>query len=241
MHRWSTGRPRLDPPESARYHILWCDHRQMPPHLVVFGLTRGPSDPRFRGLRPRSPTPSYRPVRRPTRWANAGIGIDDAEAIEGGLATTRDETPDGARRADGVRRNKERWPGPRPSPPSAPARPRILPASRQGGPRPDLRAALDAPGVHPYDEITWELRSAEIKNESGKSVFEQHDIEVPPSGASWRPTSWSASTSAAISAPRARALASSSSSTASSTPSPPGPQTQHYFAPRRTWPPSRRS
>ena len=35
------------------------------------------------------------------------------------------------------------------------------------------------PGVHPYDEITWELRSAEIKNESGKSVFEQHDIEVP--------------------------------------------------------------
>ena len=35
------------------------------------------------------------------------------------------------------------------------------------------------PGVHPYDEITWELRSAEIKNESGKTVFEQHDIEVP--------------------------------------------------------------
>jgi hypothetical protein len=23
------------------------------------------------------------------------------------------------------------------------------------------------PGVHPSDEITWELRSAEIKNESG--------------------------------------------------------------------------
>ena len=35
------------------------------------------------------------------------------------------------------------------------------------------------PGVHPYDEITWELRSAEIKNESGKTVFEQTDIEVP--------------------------------------------------------------
>ncbi len=35
------------------------------------------------------------------------------------------------------------------------------------------------PGVHPYDEITWELRSAEIKNESGGTVFEQNDIEVP--------------------------------------------------------------
>src|SRR6188508_1737006 len=35
------------------------------------------------------------------------------------------------------------------------------------------------PDVHPYDEITWELRSAEIKNESGGTVFEQTDIEVP--------------------------------------------------------------
>src|SRR5512141_1727890 len=35
------------------------------------------------------------------------------------------------------------------------------------------------PGVHPYDEIAWELRTAEIKNESGKTVFVQDDIEVP--------------------------------------------------------------
>ena len=35
------------------------------------------------------------------------------------------------------------------------------------------------PGIHPYDEVTWELRSAEIKNESGGTVFEQKDIEVP--------------------------------------------------------------
>jgi ribonucleoside-diphosphate reductase alpha chain len=35
------------------------------------------------------------------------------------------------------------------------------------------------PGIHPYDEVTWELRSAEIKNESGEKVFEQKDIEVP--------------------------------------------------------------
>jgi ribonucleoside-diphosphate reductase alpha chain len=35
------------------------------------------------------------------------------------------------------------------------------------------------PGIHPYDEITWELRTASIGNESGKLVFEQKDVEVP--------------------------------------------------------------
>ena len=35
------------------------------------------------------------------------------------------------------------------------------------------------PGVHPYDEITWEYRTAGIANETGKSVFEQKDVEVP--------------------------------------------------------------
>jgi ribonucleoside-diphosphate reductase alpha chain len=38
------------------------------------------------------------------------------------------------------------------------------------------------PGVHPYDEIQWEIRTAAIGNESGKLVFEQKDVEVP---ASW--------------------------------------------------------
>ena len=35
------------------------------------------------------------------------------------------------------------------------------------------------PGVHPYDEIRWETRTAAIGNESGKLVFEQKDVEVP--------------------------------------------------------------
>ena len=35
------------------------------------------------------------------------------------------------------------------------------------------------PGVHPYDEVTWELRDAGIANEAGASVFEQKDVEVP--------------------------------------------------------------
>jgi ribonucleoside-diphosphate reductase alpha chain len=34
-------------------------------------------------------------------------------------------------------------------------------------------------GRHPYDEVTWESRSAVINDERGKPVFEQHDIEVP--------------------------------------------------------------
>ncbi|MDA8203135.1 MAG: hypothetical protein M0Z49_10295, partial [Chloroflexi bacterium] len=38
------------------------------------------------------------------------------------------------------------------------------------------------PGVHPYDEVAWEIRTAAIGNESGKLVFEQKDVEVP---ASW--------------------------------------------------------
>ncbi|MEO8230628.1 MAG: hypothetical protein ABI628_12835, partial [Chloroflexota bacterium] len=37
------------------------------------------------------------------------------------------------------------------------------------------------PGVHPYDEIRWETRTAAIGNESGKLVFEQKDVEVPES------------------------------------------------------------
>jgi len=35
------------------------------------------------------------------------------------------------------------------------------------------------PGIHPYDEIAWEIRTASIGNEKGVSVFEQKDVEVP--------------------------------------------------------------
>jgi ribonucleoside-diphosphate reductase alpha chain len=35
------------------------------------------------------------------------------------------------------------------------------------------------PGVHPYDEIAWEYRTAGISSETGKTVFEQTDVEVP--------------------------------------------------------------
>ncbi|MBP1704391.1 MAG: Ribonucleotide reductase of class (coenzyme B12-dependent) [Chloroflexi bacterium] len=35
------------------------------------------------------------------------------------------------------------------------------------------------PGVHPYDEVAWEVRTASIGSEAGKVVFEQKDVEVP--------------------------------------------------------------
>ncbi|OGO50881.1 MAG: ribonucleoside-diphosphate reductase, adenosylcobalamin-dependent [Chloroflexi bacterium RBG_16_68_14] len=41
------------------------------------------------------------------------------------------------------------------------------------------------PGVHPFDEVAWERRNATIADESGQTVFEQRDVEVP---ASWSQT-----------------------------------------------------
>lgn len=34
-------------------------------------------------------------------------------------------------------------------------------------------------GVHPFDDVEWELRSAGITDEKGKVIFEQKDVEVP--------------------------------------------------------------
>src|SRR5574342_752529 len=51
----------------------------------------------------------------------------------------------------------------------------------------DLERGLRVPrrytraGVHPYDEIEWELRDAVITNERGEVTFEQRNVEVPKS------------------------------------------------------------
>ena len=34
-------------------------------------------------------------------------------------------------------------------------------------------------GVHPFDEVEWETRTASIQNDKGKVIFEQRNIEVP--------------------------------------------------------------
>ena len=46
-------------------------------------------------------------------------------------------------------------------------------------PRLGLRRRFTTPGVHPYDEVAWERRTAGITGEGGQSVFAQDDVEVP--------------------------------------------------------------
>ena len=47
-------------------------------------------------------------------------------------------------------------------------------------PRPDDRAHLHHPGVHPYDEVTWERRDVVQTNwKTGETVFEQRGVEFP--------------------------------------------------------------
>src|SRR5437867_4476539 len=47
--------------------------------------------------------------------------------------------------------------------------------------RPGLsfRRYFTRPGKHPFEEVSWETRSAVINDERGQPVFEQHGIEVP--------------------------------------------------------------
>jgi len=42
-----------------------------------------------------------------------------------------------------------------------------------------MKRFFTKPGVHPFDEMEWELRTASIQNEKGQNVFEQRDVEVP--------------------------------------------------------------
>src|SRR4051812_48756157 len=44
-----------------------------------------------------------------------------------------------------------------------------------------VRRVFTKPGVHPFDEVQWELRDARIGNPE-KPAFEQRDVEFP---ASW--------------------------------------------------------
>jgi ribonucleoside-diphosphate reductase alpha chain len=38
---------------------------------------------------------------------------------------------------------------------------------------------FSSPGIHPFDEITWENRSAHITDDQGNTIFKQTDIETP--------------------------------------------------------------
>ena len=35
------------------------------------------------------------------------------------------------------------------------------------------------PGIHPFQEVEWEVRTATIQNDKGQTIFEQRNVEVP--------------------------------------------------------------
>ena len=63
-------------------------------------------------------------------------------------------------------------------PPSSPGRPTKTKFEDRGL---TFEHAFSKPGVHPYDEIEWEKRTAEITDDSGKAIFKQENVEVPKS------------------------------------------------------------
>jgi len=48
-----------------------------------------------------------------------------------------------------------------------------------------MRRLFTKPGIQPFDEVEWELRTASIQNEKGQVIFEQRNVEVP---ADWSQT-----------------------------------------------------
>src|ERR1041385_216022 len=59
---------------------------------------------------------------------------------------------------------------------SSPKRPDV-----QSGRGLTFRRHYTKPGIHPFDTIEWEFRTAAISNEKGEVIFEQKNIEVPKS------------------------------------------------------------
>jgi ribonucleoside-diphosphate reductase alpha chain len=42
-----------------------------------------------------------------------------------------------------------------------------------------IQPYFTVPGVHPFEKIAWEKRTARLLNSDGDLIFEQHDVEVP--------------------------------------------------------------
>jgi len=65
--------------------------------------------------------------------------------------------------------------------PSNPAAPkgRARRAARSKSSKLRFTRAFAREGVHPFDELRWEKRTAAIASDSGKVIFEQKDVEVP--------------------------------------------------------------
>src|SRR5499426_3432036 len=60
-------------------------------------------------------------------------------------------------------------------------KPEVAPKNEDQKRAPGLqfRRVFTKPGVSPYDEVEWELRTAQITDSKGSVIFEQKDVEVP--------------------------------------------------------------
>ena len=54
-----------------------------------------------------------------------------------------------------------------------------IPATSTAAPATRIQRYFTKPGVHPYDGVVWEQRSASITDEAGVAVFQQDDVEMP--------------------------------------------------------------
>jgi ribonucleoside-diphosphate reductase alpha chain len=57
--------------------------------------------------------------------------------------------------------------------------PASIPVQKKKSPGLSFRRLFTKPGVSPYSEIEWELRTASITDAQGNIIFEQKDVEVP--------------------------------------------------------------
>ena len=66
-------------------------------------------------------------------------------------------------------------------PAQSPADLALGPSDRVASPKERMRfpRRFSKPGVHPFDEVEWELRDAVISSSKGEVAFEQRNVEVP--------------------------------------------------------------
>jgi len=51
--------------------------------------------------------------------------------------------------------------------------------SRRAGQGLTIKRHFTKAGIHPFEEVEWETRTASIQNEKGQTIFEQRNVEVP--------------------------------------------------------------
>ena len=65
------------------------------------------------------------------------------------------------------------------APPSVQEAAELAASSAAAGIRLQVERRFTEAGIHPFDEVRWEKRTASIANEKGETVFEQTDCEIP--------------------------------------------------------------